>query len=136
MLTLAGAGVASKAIRILVPFAIAGADGLDILAECCTTMARHITKRRTDMTNDVNDDRVRMIIDRDSCIGAGQCEMHDDSVFELDDDVLVTVIGDGTLLVRLRGRRSRPMPRSGDLVRRSRRSLILEARQRLDRRDQ
>ncbi len=49
------------------------------------------------MTNDMNDDRVRMIIDRDSCIGAGQCEMHDDDVFELDDDVLVTVIGDGTL---------------------------------------
>lgn len=49
------------------------------------------------MTNDVNDDRVRMIVDRDSCIGAGQCEMHDEEVFELDDDVLVTVIGDGTL---------------------------------------
>jgi len=49
------------------------------------------------MSSDVADDRVRMIVDRDTCIGAGQCEMHDDDVFELDDDVLVTVIGDGTL---------------------------------------
>jgi len=44
-----------------------------------------------------NDDRVKMVVDRDVCIGAGQCEMYDDDVFELDDDVLATVIGDGTL---------------------------------------
>lgn len=44
-----------------------------------------------------NDDRVKMIVDQESCIGAGQCEMHDDQVFELDDDVIAQVIGDGTL---------------------------------------
>ncbi len=49
------------------------------------------------MSNDETGDRVRMIVDRDTCIGAGQCEMHDEDVFELDDDVLSTVIGDGTL---------------------------------------
>ena len=49
------------------------------------------------MSNDTNTDRVRMVVDRDSCIGAGQCEMHDEEVFELDNDVLATVIGDGTL---------------------------------------
>jgi len=55
------------------------------------------TKRRVDMNDDGTDDQVRMAVDRDSCIGAGQCEMNDEDVFELDDDVLVTVIGDGTL---------------------------------------
>jgi len=39
------------------------------------------TKRRVDMNDDGTDDQVRMAVDR----------------FELDDDVLVTVIGDGTL---------------------------------------
>ena len=49
------------------------------------------------MSNDTTADRVRMVVDRDTCIGAGQCEMHDEDVFELDDDVLATVVGDGTL---------------------------------------
>ena len=49
------------------------------------------------MSNESTADRVRMVVDRDVCIGAGQCEMHDENVFELDDDVLATVIGDGTL---------------------------------------
>lgn len=44
-----------------------------------------------------NDDRVKMVVDQESCIGAGQCEMHDDQVFELDDDVIAQVIGDGIL---------------------------------------
>jgi len=49
------------------------------------------------MNNDETDDRVRAVVDREVCIGAGQCEMHDEDVFELDDDVVATVIGDGTL---------------------------------------
>ncbi len=49
------------------------------------------------MSNDVTDHEVRMIVDREVCIGAGQCEMHEPDVFELDDDVIATVVGDGVL---------------------------------------
>jgi ferredoxin len=38
-----------------------------------------------------------MKVDQESCIGAGQCEMNDAEVFVLDDDVIATVIGDGTM---------------------------------------
>lgn len=43
-------------------------------------------------------DRVRLTVDRDVCIGVGQCELLEPDVFRLDDDdELAVIIGDGTL---------------------------------------
>jgi ferredoxin len=44
-----------------------------------------------------DDDLVRMLVDTESCIGAGQCEMYEAEVFLLDDEVIATVIGTGML---------------------------------------
>jgi ferredoxin len=45
-----------------------------------------------------SDDLVRMVVDTESCIGAGQCEMYEPDVFLVsDDDVIAGVIGDGCL---------------------------------------
>ena len=41
---------------------------------------------------------VKLQVDRDACIGVGQCELLEPDVFRLDDDEeLSEVIGDGTL---------------------------------------
>lgn len=47
--------------------------------------------------SDDTDDMVKMVLDRESCIGAGQCEMAESEAFLLDDDALSTVVGDGRL---------------------------------------
>ncbi len=45
-----------------------------------------------------SDDRVRLTVDREACIGGGQCELVAPEVFEVDDDEgIAAVIGDGTL---------------------------------------
>lgn len=42
--------------------------------------------------------RVKLTVDREVCIGVGQCELLEPEVFRLDDeDELVEVIGEGTL---------------------------------------
>ena len=44
------------------------------------------------------DDLVLMVVDAESCIGAGQCEMSAEHVFLItDDEGIATVIGDGLL---------------------------------------
>ncbi len=44
------------------------------------------------------DDLVTMRIDRDACVGVGQCELLEPDVFRLDDDDGISVvIGDGRL---------------------------------------
>ena len=44
--------------------------------------------------------RVRMVVDKDVCIGAGQCEMVEEETFVLDDDtVIARVIGTAKLSV-------------------------------------
>jgi ferredoxin len=49
------------------------------------------------MTN-ADNDFVQMVVDTESCIGAGQCEMCEPDVFVLDDEVIATVIEPGVLL--------------------------------------
>ncbi len=46
----------------------------------------------------MSDELVRVTVDRDVCIGVGQCELLEPEVFRLDDDEeLAFVIGEGTL---------------------------------------
>ncbi len=41
---------------------------------------------------------VRLVVDADTCIAAGQCEMLEPDTFLVDDDTLIsTVVGSGTL---------------------------------------
>ena len=43
-------------------------------------------------------DMVKLVVDREACIGVGQCELLEPDVFRLDDDdELAEVIGDGAL---------------------------------------
>ena len=43
-------------------------------------------------------DMVRLAVDREACIGVGQCELLEPDVFRLDDDdELAEVIGEGAL---------------------------------------
>jgi ferredoxin len=46
----------------------------------------------------MGDQVVRMVVDADTCIAAGQCEMLEPGTFLVDDDTLIsTVVGSGTL---------------------------------------
>lgn len=44
------------------------------------------------------DDLVTVVVDADTCIGGGQCEMLEEDTFVLDDDTMIsTVAGSGEL---------------------------------------
>ena len=50
------------------------------------------------MSDSVGDDLVRVAVDPDTCIGAGQCEMLEEDTFVIDDDTMIsTVVGTGLL---------------------------------------
>ncbi len=50
------------------------------------------------MSEPAEDDLVRVAVDADVCIGAGQCEMLEEDTFVIDDDTMIsTVVGSGLL---------------------------------------
>lgn len=51
-------------------------------------------------TDTASEDRVRMVVDPDSCIGAGQCEMLAPTTFLVDDDAGVASVLEDDLLSR------------------------------------
>ncbi len=50
------------------------------------------------ITGDSGAEMLRVVVDNDSCIGAGQCEMLEAETFLIDDDTMISsVIGTGML---------------------------------------
>ncbi len=113
-LVLMGAGGLSNCIRVLVPLVATEEDvdaGMKILEAAFAITEPGATDEPDDSVQPAmsaattsasadgsSADLVGMVVDSESCIGAGQCEMNDEDVFLIDDDEgIAEVIGTGLL---------------------------------------